>query len=117
MSVGIFGTSAEGIGSCRLRRLGRVSPRRRLTFVGVGAGPRLPTCVHRGEQATIGLDSMADIGHVMSMHTTTRSETTQDRLDRLMAAAQRRLAVGATITNRRGTARWNGDAWVYGKER
>ena len=36
------GTSAEGIGSCRLSRLGRVSPRRRLTLVGVGAGPRLP---------------------------------------------------------------------------
>ena len=42
MSAGIFGTSAEGIGSRRLRRLGRVSPRSRLTFVGVGAGPRLP---------------------------------------------------------------------------
>jgi len=64
-----------------------------------------------------GLDNVADIGHVMSMNTTTRPETSQERLNRLMAAAQRRLPVGATITNRRGTARWNGDAWVYGKER
>src|SRR3954447_14190661 len=43
MSAGIFGTSAAGIGSCRFSRLGRVSPRSRFTFVGVGAGPRLPT--------------------------------------------------------------------------
>ena len=63
------------------------------------------------------LDNMADIGHVMSMNTTTRPETSQERLNRLMTEAQRRLPVGATITNRRGTARWNGDAWVYGYER
>ena len=63
------------------------------------------------------LDNVAAIGHVMCMNTTTRPETSQDRLNRLMAAAQRRLPVGATITNRRGTARWNGDAWVYGKGR
>jgi hypothetical protein len=63
------------------------------------------------------LDNVADIGHVMSMNNSTRPETSQERLNRLMAAAQRRLPVGATITNRRGTARWNGDAWVYGKER
>ena len=42
MSAGIFGTSGDGIGSRRLRRLGRVSPRSCFTFVGVGAGPRLP---------------------------------------------------------------------------
>ena len=60
---------------------------------------------------------MADIGHIMSMNTSTRPETSQERLNRLMAEAQRRLLVGATITNRRGTARWNGDAWVYGQGR
>ena len=53
----------------------------------------------------------------MSMNTSIRPETSQERLNRLMTAAQRRLPVGATITNRRGTARWNGDAWVYGQER
>lgn len=63
------------------------------------------------------LDNVAAIGHVMGMSTNTRPETSQERLNRLMAAAQRRLPVGATITNRRGTARWNGDVWVYGKER
>jgi len=63
------------------------------------------------------LDNMADIGHVMSMNTTTRRETSQERLNRLMTAAQRRLPIGATITNQYGTARWNGDVWVYGKER
>ena len=63
------------------------------------------------------LANMADSGYVMSMNTTTRPETSQERLNRLMAAAQRRLPVGATITDRRGTARWNGDAWVYGQER
>ena len=63
------------------------------------------------------LDNMADGGHVMSMTTSTRPETSQERLNRLMTEAQRRLAVGATIKNRRGTARWNGDAWVYGKDR
>ena len=46
----------------------------------------------------------------MDKHT----ETSQDRLNRLMAEAQRRLPIGATIKNSRGTARWNGDAWVYG---
>ena len=40
-------------------------------------------------------------------------ETSQQRLNRLMVEAQRRLSVGAAITNRRGAARWNGDAWVY----
>lgn len=63
------------------------------------------------------LDNVAAIGHIMSMNTSTRPETSQERLNRLMTEAQRRLPVGATITNRRGTARWNGDAWVYGKER
>jgi hypothetical protein len=63
------------------------------------------------------LDNVADIGHVMSMNTSTRPETSQERLNRLMTEAQRRLPIGAKITNRRGTARWNGDAWVYGKER
>ena len=63
------------------------------------------------------LDNVADIGHVMSMTTSTRPETSQERLNRLMTEAQRRLPVGATITNRRGTARWNGDAWVYGQGR
>jgi len=53
----------------------------------------------------------------VDMKTTTRPETSQERLNRLMTEAQRRLPVGATITNRRGTARWNGDAWVYGKGR
>lgn len=45
------------------------------------------------------------------MHTPT--ETNQERLNRKMREAQRRLPVGTTINNRRGTARWNGDAWVY----
>ena len=60
---------------------------------------------------------VADTSHVMGMNTSTRPETSQERLNRLMAAAQRRLPVGATITNGRGTARWNGDAWVYGQGR
>ena len=63
------------------------------------------------------LANVADSGYVMSMNTSTRPETSQERLNRLMAAAQRRLPVGATITDRRGTARWNGDAWVYGQGR
>ncbi len=63
------------------------------------------------------LDNVADSGYVMSMNTSIRPETSQERLNRLMAAAQRRLPVGATITNRRGTARWNGAVWVYGQER
>ena len=60
---------------------------------------------------------VADASHVMGMNTSTRPESSQERLNRLMAEAQRRLPVGATITNRRGTARWNGDAWVYGQGR
>jgi len=63
------------------------------------------------------LDYMADSDYIMHMNTTTRPETSQDRLQRLMTEAQRRLPVGSTITNRRGTARWNGDAWVYGTRR
>lgn len=62
-----------------------------------------------------GLANVADSGYVMSMTTTTRPETSQERLNRLMTDAQRRLPVGTTITNRRGTARWNGDVWVYGR--
>ena len=60
---------------------------------------------------------MADSGYVISMNISIRPETSQERLNRLMAAAQRRLPIGSTITDRRGTARWNGDAWVYGQER
>lgn len=41
--------------------------------------------------------------------------TSQERLNAQIAAAQRRLPIGATITNKRGTAVWNGLAWVYGK--
>jgi len=63
--------SAEGIGSATLRRLGRVSPRSRLTFVGTGAGPRLPTGVHRGGQAPNGLGFRADTGQRMTMTTNT----------------------------------------------
>ncbi len=63
------------------------------------------------------LDNVADSSHVMSMTTSSRPETSQERLNRLMTEAQRRLPVGATITYRRGTARWNGDAWVYGQGR
>lgn len=63
------------------------------------------------------LDNVADSGYVMSMNTSIRPETSQERLNRLMTEAQRRLPVGATITNRRGTARWNGGAWVYGQGR
>ena len=46
---------------------------------------------------------------------TNQNETSQNRLNRLMVEAQRRIPVGQTIKNRRGTARWNGLAWVYGK--
>ena len=60
---------------------------------------------------------MADSGYVISMNTSTQPETSQERLNRLMTEAQRRLPIGATITNRRGTARWNGYAWVYGQGR
>ena len=63
------------------------------------------------------LGNVADGGYVMSMTTSTRPETSQERLNRLMTEAQRRLTIGATITNRRGTARWNGGAWVYGQGR
>ena len=45
--TGVAG-SADGTGSAKLSRLGRVSPRSRLTRVGVGAGPRLPTESLRG---------------------------------------------------------------------
>ncbi len=44
-----------------------------------------------------------------------RQDANQAKLDRLMAEAQRRIPVGATIRNSRGTARWNGLAWVYGQ--
>jgi len=60
---------------------------------------------------------MADSGHFMSMNTTTRSETGQERLNRLMREAADRRAIGTTLKNSSGTARWNGDVWVYGKER
>jgi len=63
------------------------------------------------------LDNMAAIGHVMSMNTTTRPETSQERLNRLMREAADRRAIGTTLKNSSGTARWNGDAWVYGKGR
>lgn len=43
------------------------------------------------------------------------TETSQQKLNRLMADAQKRIPVGATIKNSRGTARWNGLAWVYGQ--
>lgn len=44
---------------------------------------------------------------------TTTAKANQAKLDRMIREAQSRLRVGSTITNRRGTARWNGDAWVY----
>jgi hypothetical protein len=44
-----------------------------------------------------------------------RRDANQAKLDRLVAQAQSRIPVGATITNKRGTARWNGLAWVYGR--
>lgn len=49
------------------------------------------------------------------MNKNERREANQSKLDRLMVEAQRRLPVGATIKNSRGTARWNGLAWVYGR--
>ena len=39
---------------------------------------------------------------------TKQTETSQERLNRMMAEAQCRIPVGTTITNKRGTARWNG---------
>jgi hypothetical protein len=63
------------------------------------------------------LANVADSDYITDMDTTTRPETSQERLHRLMTAAQRRLPVDTTITNRRGTARWNGNAWVYGQGR
>jgi hypothetical protein len=39
----------------------------------------------------------------------------QAKLDRLIRESQQRLAIGATIKNSRGTAVWNGTAWVYGR--
>ncbi len=59
----------------------------------------------------------------MSMSTTTqtamttRTETSQERLNRLMAEAQKRILVGTVRSDRRGTSRWNGLAWVYGQAR
>ncbi len=66
---------------------------------------------------------MADSGYVMSMTTTkesemtTKTETSQERLNRLMAEAQQRIPVGTVRNDRRGTSRWNGLAWVYGQAR
>lgn len=60
---------------------------------------------------------MADIGHIMDMNTTGRSETSQERLNRLLREAADRRAIGTTLKNSSGIARWNGDVWVYGKER
>jgi hypothetical protein len=45
----------------------------------------------------------------------TNAAANQDKLNRLMVEAQRRMPVGATIKNKRGTARWNGSVWVYGR--
>ena len=68
---------------------------------------------------------MADSGYVMSMNTsttkeiemTTRTETSQDRLNRLMTEAQKHLPIGIARNDRRGTSRWNGSVWVYGQAR
>ena len=69
-----------------------------------------------------GLDNVADSGYVMSMSSTTetemtRTETSQERLNRLMAEAQARIPVGTVRNDRRGTSRWNGLAWVYEQTR
>ena len=58
----------------------------------------------------------------MSMKTTnankmTKTETSQERLNRLMAEAQQRITIGTVRNDRRGTSRWNGLAWVYGQAR
>jgi len=45
----------------------------------------------------------------------TTKEANQAKLDRLVREAQYRIPVGSTITNKRGTARWNGTVWVYGR--
>jgi hypothetical protein len=71
MSAGILGRSADGIGSATLSRDGRVSPRSRLTLVGTGAGPRLPTGIHCGGQAPNGLGFRADTGQRTAMTTNT----------------------------------------------
>ena len=66
---------------------------------------------------------VADSGYVLSMTSTTetemttRTETSQERLNRLMAEAQKRIPVGTVRSDRRGTSRWNGLAWVYGQAR
>ena len=67
------------------------------------------------------LDNVADSGYVMSMTTTTetemttKTETSQERLNRLLTEAQQRIPVGTVRSDRRGTSRWNGLAWVYGR--
>jgi len=43
------------------------------------------------------------------------TETSQERLNRLMREAQWRIPVGTTRNDKRGTSRWNGLAWVYGR--
>ena len=44
-----------------------------------------------------------------------KNAANQDKLNRLMREAQSRIPVGQTIKNSRGTARWNGTVWVYGR--
>jgi hypothetical protein len=39
----------------------------------------------------------------------------QAKLDCLIREALSRIPVGSTINNKRGTARWNGTVWVYGR--
>ena len=69
------------------------------------------------------LDNVADSGYVLTMNTTTetemttRTETSQERLNRLMAEAQQRLTIGTVRNDRRGMSHWNGLAWVYGQAR
>lgn len=47
----------------------------------------------------------------------TTTETSQERLNRLIAEAQLRIPVGTVRKDRRGTSRWNGSAWVYEQAR
>ncbi len=64
------------------------------------------------------LDNLyATVDTLNMKNTTAAAETSQQRLNRLMREAQRRTPVGTTINNKRGTARWNGSAWVYGQNR
>jgi hypothetical protein len=49
------------------------------------------------------------------MNNTDSTEANQQKLNRLMREAQSRIPVGTTIKNHRGTARWNGTVWVYGR--